>query len=187
MTINLVAFDPFTQQLAADERLRIKDGILTAEKSSVRSSARSWIWLFFTRGQYSQSAILKKMSKLYRERCFNKHPITRTFSENYQKLIDRAKIQNKAFKNDHWIKRFFEAKSEIEIDSSSNIITKITKKLENQVEIKKTEEKIKQVQKDMESISIDSELNKTKYLIKKNDLILLNIKLTNLRIGEALI
>lgn len=120
---------PFAQQLGDNERYRFRDGQLIIEDSSVRSSANGWT-RFWTRGQYSQSAILKKMKKLYRKaekqrEQDNECHLTNVFLENYTKLIDRAKIQNDAFEGTSCIVRFFKAKSFISVSSHEDKLIEI--------------------------------------------------------------
>ena len=135
-SINRV-FNPFEQTLADDERLRLQDGVLTVENLSARSSARSWIWLFFTRGQYSQKAILENMANLYSEAIKEttnlRHPFGRgrgnnlsyEFHDNYKTLISRASNQNDKFANVNCITRFFKAKSFIDLSAHSNTLQTI--------------------------------------------------------------
>lgn len=141
---NVAAFDPFTQVLAPDERLRLKDGQLIVEKSNVRSESSAWT-RFWTRGQYSQSAILKEMSKLYKtakkeqKEDHNSH-INNTFLENYRTLVGRAITQNVECSKLNSLSRFFNAKSAINVDKAYSQIELIDKDL---AEAEAEEQKLK--------------------------------------------
>lgn len=135
-------FNPFNHTLAADERYRIKGGKLTVEKSDVR--ANSW-FKFFTRGQYSQSAVLKEMGRLYKaakqeQNENNELHINNTFLENYKTLLGRANKQNNDCSKMNAIARFFNAKTEINLDSAQTKIVELTADLEQEAEAQKLKE-----------------------------------------------
>ena len=114
--INIQLFDPFKQVLADGQRLKFENGILTVEDSTVRRSTNAWI-RFWTRGQYSQSAILNEMTKLY-ERAQQQLGMDeqRThFITNFTTLKTRATTQNQRYEDKHPIIRFFKAKSFIDV------------------------------------------------------------------------
>ncbi len=145
MTVNPTAFNPFKDVLASDERLRLKDGVLTVEKSDVRSTQMSGWTRFWTRGQYSQSAILNKMGKLYKnlqnEMAEDEHKDHRnTFIENFKTLEGRATAQNEEFKNVNSIIRFFEAKSFIDVASFHKKFQKVDDKITQAVNDKRQAE-----------------------------------------------
>jgi hypothetical protein len=127
MSINIKIFDPFTDVLASDERLKIIDGQLTMEKSEVRREKMTACARFWTRGQYSQTAILKKMGQIFRESKLNDKS-RQTFLNNFEQLKVKAEQQNKDFKDVNPILRFFEAKSFIDITAFSNEIQEIDTK-----------------------------------------------------------
>lgn len=129
--------NPFNHALADDERFRLKDGMLTIEKSTVRSNASAWT-RFWTRGQYSQKAILKEMSKLYTaakndELETKACHINNTFLENYKTLVGRATKQNDECAKMNSISRFLHAKREINVGKAQNLIDQIGTEL-NQIQ-----------------------------------------------------
>lgn len=134
-SVNNHVFNPFTEVLAADERLRLKDGVLTVEKSSHRTEMNAWT-RFWTRGQYSQSSILKEMGKLYKkaQEQIGEDEKRDTFLNNFETLKGRATAQNEAFKDTNSIVRFFEAKSFIDVTSPTERIQKIDTEILTQAE-----------------------------------------------------
>ncbi len=135
-------FNPFNHVLKDTERFRIKDGVLTVEDSTVRSNSSAWT-RFWTRGQYSQSAIIKEMGKLYKaaknDQLEDKScHINNTFLENYKTLVGRAITQNVACAKMSTISRFFNAKSAIDLDKAYAQIDQIDADL---VEAKAEEER----------------------------------------------
>lgn len=137
-------FNPFTHVLAADERLRLVDDKLTVEKSAERSKASGWNQ-FWTRNQYSQTKILKKMSNLYKDTKKQQNEnkdshINKTFLENYTNLVGRAKSQNEKCSKLNFIYRFFSAKSAINLDNDYEKIASINKDLEKSKENEKLDE-----------------------------------------------
>ncbi len=127
MSVNPAIFDPFKDVLADGERLRLKDGVLTVENRDVRSTQMSGWTRFWTRGQYSQSAILKEMGKLYKQAQNNlgEDEQRDTFIKNFATLEGRATAQNEKFKDVSSIVRFFEAKSFIDVASFHKKFQKI--------------------------------------------------------------
>lgn len=115
--MSLNSIPVFNQRLAADERLRIVDGDLIVEKNSVRSSTSAWTQ-FWTRGEYSQATILKKMGKLYKAAKKEKCDSIDAFVDNYRTLVTRAQQQNEKYENVDCIVRFFQAKSYIDCTSA---------------------------------------------------------------------
>lgn len=127
-SIKAQAFDPFKNELADGQRLRLVDGKLTVEDSTVRSSASAWS-RFWTRGQYSQTSILKKMSKLYKgaqDQISGDVDKQSKFIKNFYNLENRANSQNEEFKNTNFLTRFFLAKSAIDVSSIRKKIDTIT-------------------------------------------------------------
>ena len=127
---------PFSQKLGDNERYRLKNGQLSVEKKSERSS--NALIRFFTRDEYSQTAILKVMSNLYKEAeqqqlADKKCHLTMTFLENYQALTYRAIEQNAKYQNTNFIMRFFKAKSQIDLTSSNSDLENIASKLEHKL------------------------------------------------------
>lgn len=142
--------NPFNHKLATDERFRLKDGILTIEKSDVRVNSNAWT-RFWNRGEYSQSAILKHMGKLYKaakndqledKTCH----INNTFLENYKTLIGRAVQQNNDCEKMNSISRFFNAKSFIKTDKAVNKFNEIEQDLkkEEKARVEAEEQKAKE-------------------------------------------
>lgn len=128
-----VEFNPLTQVLGENERLRILDGKLTVENSDFRKKEMSAWSRFWTRGQYSQSAILKEMGTVYKKAMNDgkSDQLNETFLTNYETLKGRAEAQNKAYEHEYAIVRFFEAKSFIDVTSADDKIKVIKSKLDD--------------------------------------------------------
>lgn len=151
-------FNPFYVELDAGQRLRLKDGVLTVEDSTVRSSASAWT-RFWTRGQYSQSTILKKMCKIYEDSQagVDNDKKRNNFVKNFATLEGRATAQNELFKDTNSIVRFFEAKSFIDVASFHDKFQKVDdavvqaaeKKL--QAAEKKLQDKVKAAEKKIQN------------------------------------
>lgn len=103
------SFDPFSQNLSGNHRLRIKKGKFIHEDFSHRKNSH-FIYRFITRSQYNQSAILTKMNRLY-QKAEKNNSLTKEFLNNYQFVITNADKQNQRHKNTCWLIRLLLAKT----------------------------------------------------------------------------
>lgn len=93
MRFKMTIFNPMTQKISESERLRIKHGKLIKEDNSVRNRT-NWINRLFTRGQYDQAAILKKMKSIYDKTLKGKEPTSETFIQNYDLILKKVESNN---------------------------------------------------------------------------------------------
>lgn len=124
-----ITFDPFVTQLKATERLRILNGKLCVEDIAIRKKSNCFSRLF-TRHEYSQQRILKKIQELGNRRIKDKNipqDAVITLLKNYQELIQRAEKQNALFKSTSCLKRWFQGKSNIHLTVHQKAIQTLLK------------------------------------------------------------
>lgn len=117
-------FDPITHTIdPKNQRLCIKNGKLFVENVSKRKNA-SFLSRLFTRGDYSQSAILTKMNRLYQLSEKN-NTLTPQFTQNYHFLVTKADQQNQRYQNIWSVIRFFKAKTHIDTVPHHTVLAKL--------------------------------------------------------------
>ncbi len=143
-----IKFNPFTQTLQNTQRLRILNGELTVEDKAVRAGMSGWN-RFWTRGQYSQTTILQKMGKIYKNTQDELDKDRDVFKLNFLTLEGRATAQNEEFKDVNSIVRFFEAKSFIDVASFHKKFQKIDDKITQAVNDKRVQEETEEQKQDL--------------------------------------
>lgn len=103
----MISFNPSRDQLQPYQRLRIVNGGLYVESSSVRANS-CWLIRLFTRSQYSQTAILDYFRHL------KPSPI---ILATYRELVIRAGTQNQKYHFSSHFVRWIKAKSEISLQT----------------------------------------------------------------------